>query len=103
MAGDPMLTNGEYKTYLAAKAGLGDGWRALNQGDFAAAIQCAQTAEKNNPGFYQNSWLMAEALFRQGKYPEAAAACHKTMDGKPALGGERRRIEQLLTQAEAHK
>jgi tetratricopeptide (TPR) repeat protein len=103
MAGDPMLTDGEYKTYLAAKTGLGDGWRALNQGDFAAAILCAQTAEKDNPGFYQNSWLLAEALFRQGKYPEAAAMCRQAMDGKPALGGERRRIEQLLTQAEAHK
>ena len=103
VAGDPTLTDGEYGKYLAAKAGLSDGWRALKQDDIAAALHCAQVAEKNNPGFYQNSWLLAEALFRQGKYPEAAAACRKAMDGKPALGGERRRIEQLLTQAETHK
>jgi tetratricopeptide (TPR) repeat protein len=103
VAGDPMLTDGEYEIYLAAKAGLSDGWRALKHGDLAAALLCAQTAEKNNPGFYQNSWLLAEVLFRQGKYPEAAAACRKAMDGKPALGSERRRIEQLLTRAETHK
>jgi tetratricopeptide (TPR) repeat protein len=103
MAGDPMLADGEYKTYLAAKTGLSDGWRALKHSDLAAAIQCAQTAEKDNPGFYQNSWLLAEVLFRQGKYPESAAAARQAMDGKPALGGERRRIEQILTQAEAHK
>jgi tetratricopeptide (TPR) repeat protein len=103
VAGDPMLTDGEYENYLAAKASLGDGWRALKQGDLAAAVLCTQTAEKNNPGFYQNSWLLAEALFRQGKYPEAAAACRQALDGKPALGSERRRIEQLLTRAETHK
>jgi len=97
---DPMLAGGEYQNYLAAKSDLSDGWRALKQGDFAAAIHCAQAAEKNNPGLYQNSWLLGEALFRQGKYPEAAAACRQALDGRPALGGERRRIEQLLTQAE---
>jgi hypothetical protein len=42
-------------------------------------------------------------LFRQGKYPEAAAACRQALDGRPALGGERRQIKQLLTQAETHK
>jgi len=75
----------------------------LKQGDLAAAIHCEQVAEKNNPGFYQNSWLLAEVLFRQGKYPEAAAACRQALDGRPALGGERRQIKQLLTQAETHK
>jgi hypothetical protein len=103
VAGDPMLTDGEYEIYLAAKAGLSDGWLALKQGDLVAAIHCAQLAEKNNPGFYQNSWLLAEVLFRQGKYPEAAAACRKALEGKPALARERRRIEQLLTQAETQK
>ena len=103
VAGDPMLTDGEYTTYLAAKAGLSDGWRALKHDDLAAAINYAQSADKNNPGFYQNSWLLAEVMFRQGKYPEAAAACRQALDGKPALGSERRRIERLLNQAETHK
>ena len=82
---------------------MSDGWRALKRGDLAAAIHSERSAEKNNPGFYQNSWLLAEVMFRQGKYPEAAAACRQALEGRPALGGERRRIEQLLTQAETHK
>ena len=103
VAGDPMLTDGEYEIHLAAKASLSDGWRTLKQGDLGAAIFCAQRAEEKNPGFYQNSWLLAEVLFQQAKYPEAAAACRKALDGRPALGGERRRIEQLLAWTEAHK
>jgi isopenicillin-N N-acyltransferase like protein len=102
VAGDPLLA-GDYELYLAAKAGLSDGWRALKAGDPARALQAAQTAEKNNPGFYQNAWLQAEALFRQGKYPEAGAACRRALAGQPALAGERRRIELLLTRTEAQK
>jgi tetratricopeptide (TPR) repeat protein len=103
VAGDPTLTDGEYEKYLAAKAGLSDGWRALKQDDLAAALHCAQAAEKNNPGFYQNSWLLAEVLFRQGNYPESAQACRKALAGQPAMAGERRQIEQLLDKAETQK
>ena len=99
---DPLLAGG-YDLYLAAKAGLSDGWRALKAGDPARALDDAQTAEKDNPGFYQNAWLRAEALFRQGKYPEAAEACRRALAGQPALAGERRRIGQLLARAETHR
>ena len=98
-----MLADGEYKNYLAAKEDLSDGRRALKQGDLETALACEKAAEKDNPGFYQNSWLLADALFRQGKFPEAAEACRRALAEKPALGGEKQRIEKLLTEAEAHK
>jgi isopenicillin-N N-acyltransferase-like protein len=103
LAEDPLKTGGEFQRYLAAQQKLAEGWRALKQGQPDQALDCARQAETNNPGFYQNDWLLAEVLFRQGKYPEAAAAGRKAMDGKPALGSERRQIEQLLTEAETHK
>jgi cytochrome c-type biogenesis protein CcmH/NrfG len=46
---------------------------------------------------------VAEVLFQQGKQAEAAEACHQALAGKPALAGERQRIERLLAQAETHK
>lgn len=95
---DPILTNGVYKKYLIAKSDLKKGWRALKQGDFAAAGEFARQAETNNPGFYKNSWLLAEALFRQGKLEEAAQECKRAMTRKPALGSERRQIKKLLAQ-----
>ena len=101
---DPILADGgEYAGYLVAKARVGEGFQALKHGDPGRALACAQLAGKYNPGFYANSWLLAEALLQQGKYPEAAQACRQAMAGKPALAGERRRIEQLLAQAEAHR
>jgi tetratricopeptide (TPR) repeat protein len=103
VAADSMQAGGGYELYLAAKAKLGDGLQALKQGDLDRAMDCAHQAEERNPGFYANSWLLAEGLFRQGKYPEAAQACRKALAGKPALAGERRRIQLLLEQAETHK
>ena len=100
---DPMLAAGEYKNYLAAKDELSNGWRALKNGGLDAALASAKGAETNNPGFYQNSWLLAEVLVLQGKQAEAAEACHQALAGKPALAGERQRIEQLLARAEARK
>jgi hypothetical protein len=73
----------------------------LKKADLAAALAFATAAEKNNPGFYQNSWLCAEVLLRQGKQAEATDACQRALAGKPALAGERRRIEQLLARAKA--
>jgi isopenicillin-N N-acyltransferase like protein len=99
---DPMLADGEYKKYLTAKTDLTKGWRALKAGDLTAAEKCAQQAETNNPGFYQNSWLLAEILFRQGKRGEAAQVCRRALAEKPALGRERERIKHLLAQAESH-
>jgi len=100
---DSFLTDGGFKNYLAAKTDLSDGWRALKKGDLEAALAAAAAAEKNNPGFYQNSWLLAELLFRQGKPIEAAIACQRALDGKPALAGERRKIQELLGRIAAKK
>ncbi len=100
---DPMLTDGEYAHYLAGKTNLSDCYLALKKGDLDAAKAFALQAETNNPGFYQNAWLLTEVLFRQGKHAEAAAACQRALDGKPALGGERRKVEELLKQCTAPK
>jgi hypothetical protein len=100
---DSFLTDGGFKNYLAAKNDLSDGWRALKKGDLEAALAAATAAEKNNPGFYQNSWLLAEVLFRQGKPVEAAIACQRALDGQPALIGERRKIQELLGRIAAKK
>jgi tetratricopeptide (TPR) repeat protein len=100
---DPMLTDGEYAHHLAGKTNLSDGYLALKKGDLDAAKAFALEAETNNPGYYQNAWLLAEVLFRQGKHAEAAAACQRALDGKPALGGERRKVEELLKQCTAPK
>jgi tetratricopeptide (TPR) repeat protein/predicted small integral membrane protein len=100
---DPMLTDGEYAHYLAGKTNLSDCYLALKKGDLDAAKAFALQAETNNPGYYQNAWLLTEVLFRQGKHAEAAAACQRALDGKPALGGERRKVEELLKQCTAPK
>lgn len=100
---DPMLTDGEYAHYLAGKTNLSDCYLALKKGDLNAAKAFALQAEMNNPGYYQNAWLLAEVLFRQGKPAEAAVACQRALNGKPALGGERRKVEELLKQCTAPK
>jgi predicted small integral membrane protein len=100
---DSFLTEGGFNNYLAAKNDLSDGWRALKKGDLETALAAATAAEKNNPGFYQNSWLLAEVLFRQGKLADAALACQRALDGQPALIGERRKIQELLARIAAKK
>ena len=100
---DPILTDGGYAHYLASKTNLSDCYSALKKGELEAAKTFALQAETNNPGYYQNAWLLAEVLFRQGKRTEAAAACRRALDGQPALGGERRKIETLLKQCSGQK
>jgi isopenicillin-N N-acyltransferase like protein len=95
VAADPMLATGEYERHRVAVAKLEEGLQALQKQAFAAAAECARQAEKANPGFYRNSWLLAESLLRQGQPAEAARACQEALDRQPALGGERKRIEQL--------
>ena len=93
---DTFLQDGGYQQYLAARTNLSDGFQALKQGNLAAALTAARQAETNNPGYYQNQWLLAEVWMRQRQFAAAAAACRLALDGKPALGGERRKIEELL-------
>ena len=92
---DPLLANGEYGRWLKAKALLSDGQAALKTRDFARAAACAREAETLNPGFYRNSWLLAESLSRLGRGQEALRACRRALDGQPALGAERQKLEAL--------
>jgi hypothetical protein len=95
IAEDPMLGGGEYQRYLASRTKVAEGWLALRNGQFAVASECALQAERDNPGFYGNAWLLAESLFRQGRREEAARACQAALEGKPALAGERLKIGKL--------
>ena len=100
---DPMLADGEYQHYLAGRTNLADCYLALKRGDLPAALEFAQQAETNNPHFYQNAWLTAEALIRQGKLADAAKYARQALDGQPALGGERHKLEELLQQCSVKK
>jgi isopenicillin-N N-acyltransferase like protein len=92
---DPMLVTGEYREYIQARAGLEEGWRLLKANQPEAALERARTAEKANPGFYQNAWLSAEAWARLGRVEEATRACQSALKGQPALASERRKLEAL--------
>jgi hypothetical protein len=92
---DPLQATGEYRRYQAALAKLDEGWRKLKKHDYAGARDCAAQAERDNPGFYKNAWLQAESLRRLGLRQEAARACQAALEGKPALAGEREKIEKL--------
>jgi isopenicillin-N N-acyltransferase like protein len=100
---DPMLADGEYLHYLTSRTNLADCFMALKRGDLDAALEFAKQAETNNPHFYQNAWLEAEVLIRQGKLAEAAKYARQALDGKPALGGERHKLEELLQQCSTKK
>jgi hypothetical protein len=94
---DAMLASGEYRRFLAAQTKLQDGWRALKRGQLDQSAACASSAEKDNPGFYRNAWLLAECRFRQRRHDEAALACQAALAGRPALAGERKKLEELAT------
>lgn len=101
VAEDTLLTDGEYKRYLAAHARLEAGWAALKQGRAGQALECSQQAEAANPGFYRNAWLRAESLLALGRRQEVTAACDAALGGQPALGNERARIEKVRRAAMA--
>jgi hypothetical protein len=92
---DPLLADGTYGRFQQAKALVEQGWSAYKQRDFATAEALARGGETNNPGFYANQWLLAEALFAEGRTNEAAAACQSALAGLPALASERRKLDKL--------
>ncbi len=96
---DPMLASGEHRRYRVALAKLSEGWRALKSGDPERARACSEEAETGNPGFYQNAWLMAEAWWVDGDRVKTKEACARALAGKPAMGTERRKIEELAAKA----
>jgi isopenicillin-N N-acyltransferase like protein len=92
---DPMLAAGEYARFLEARASLEAARQALAKGHHQHALACARVAETNNPGFYQNAWLEAEAQWGLGRVTEAGHSCRTALERQPAVASERRQIEQL--------
>jgi predicted choloylglycine hydrolase len=89
-----------YEQYQTAHRALEDGRAALKRNDAVAAGRLAQQAEELNPGYYQNSWLLGEALLMQGDKPASVKALRDAQAWQPALGGERKKIEELLRAAQ---
>ena len=85
--------------YQAAQRALADGRAALKRKDFAAALAAAQRAEDLNPGYYANEWLRGEALLALGDKVAARQALQEAQARQPALGGERKKIAELLRAA----
>ncbi|OQW95009.1 MAG: hypothetical protein BWK77_08280 [Verrucomicrobia bacterium A1] len=92
---DPMLAAG-YPRHVASRQALDQGWKALRRRDWARAAGLARSADEANPGFYENAWLLGEALLGQGDAGGARAALEAARRGRPALASETRRIETLL-------
>jgi isopenicillin-N N-acyltransferase like protein len=101
IAEDPLLASGEYQRFLSSQAELDEGWRKLKVGEAAAALACADTADKANPGFYRCAWLRAEALLVLGRRLEATEAGRAALAGQPAMAHEREKIETVLAKARA--
>lgn len=92
---DPMLAAG-YPAYLEARLVLDQGWKAVRARQWARAAELARAAEGTNPGFYENAWLLGEALLGQGDAAGARNALDAARRGCPALASETRRIDILL-------
>jgi hypothetical protein len=93
---DAMLASGEYRRYASSLEQLEKGARAIKAGQFASAQVCAEQAERDNPGFFGNAWLLAESLQHQGRTNEAAVAAQRAWAGRPALDGQRQAIRRWL-------
>jgi len=100
IAADDMLTGGEFERAEAAHQALRAGQLALKAGDDVTALSEAEKAESNNPGFYQNAWLRAQALKGLGRLPEAKIALTEALGRHPAFLSEKQEIENLLKQIE---
>ncbi|MCC7377616.1 MAG: hypothetical protein IT581_23345 [Verrucomicrobiales bacterium] len=98
---DPILASGEHRRYRESLSKLAEGWHALKSGNAEKARTCAEEAERENPGFYQNAWLLAEAWWAGGDRDKTKEACARALAGKPAMGTERRKIEELAAKAAA--
>ena len=96
---DPLLISGEYERYRQSQQELAVGWTALKRKDSATAIRSARKAEELNPGYYKHAWLLGEALLAQGDKAAAVQALRDAQARQPALGGERKKIEELLRAA----
>lgn len=95
VAEDPMLAAG-YPAHIEARRMLDEGWKAVRARQWPRAAERARAAEAKNPGFYENAWLLGEALLGQGDAAGATGALEAARRGAPALASERRRIDALL-------
>ena len=98
VAEDPMLA-ADHPAFVGARQALDQGWKAVRARQWARAAELARAAEAKNPGFYENAWLLGEALGGAGDAAGARAALEAARRGSPALASERRRIETLLGSA----
>lgn len=103
IAADPMLASGEFEKAREAKEALGAAARALQLRDEKTALEAAERAEANNPGFYQNAWLRGLALLGSGRNDEAIAAFEAALAAQPAFQSERQEIETWIQQARIKK
>jgi len=103
VAADAMLASGEFEHARSAQVSLIAGRRALDQHDPATALAAAESAETNNPGFYQNSLLRGRALLELNRNAEASAALTDAQVARPAFLGEKQEIENLLKRARGEK
>jgi len=97
IAADPFVL----EEYRESQRVLEDGWAALKRGDAVKAVESARTAERLNPGYYKNSWLLGEALRKQGDKAGAVKALAAAQAGQPALARERQKIEEALRAAQS--
>ena len=103
MAADGMLASGEFEKAKQAHKALQVAQRGLKNGYAQAALDAADDAESNNPGFYQNAALRGRALRALNRNAEAVTAFEAALAAQPAFLSEKTEIEGLLKQAQGTK
>jgi hypothetical protein len=103
VAADEMLASSEFEKAKLAHKALQDAARALKNGDAQAALDAADKAEANNPGFYQNAALRGRALLRLNRNSEAAKSFEAALAAQPAFLSEKKEIEELLKHSQGTK
>jgi tetratricopeptide (TPR) repeat protein len=103
VAADGMLASGEFEKAKQAHKALQEAARALKNSDAQAALDSADKAEGNNPGFYQNAALRGRALLALNRNEEAVKAFEAALAAQPAFLSEKTEIEGLLKQAQGTK
>lgn len=96
IAPDEMLASGALDHAREAVQALNAGRKALKAGDPKTALTQADTAEKLNPGFYQNAELRGRALLQLNRPQEAAVALEQALARRPAFRAEERESRELL-------
>ncbi len=101
VAADAALGNGEFERERAAQKFLADARHALKTGNANDALDSAKKAEALNPGFYQNTLWLGQALLKLNRKAEAVTAFEKALAATPAFLDERQELEEGLRRARA--